>query len=113
MAYVTVRHMNDEDFRNISCMFNREEIIQYTKTAFKNNRYERVADLVLEGKLSNILEEAFRLTNSITFPWYQNADIQTNLKYNDGYRSTSIGDIIQVNGESYIVMPMGFEHIEG
>jgi len=112
MAYVTVRHLVGEDRRNMTCIYNEDERIAYTKDALKDNRYERVVDLELGGSLLDILEEAFKLTNSVYNPWYLNKDISTDNKTRKGCRSTSVGDVVQVNGETYMVNAFGFKHIE-
>jgi len=67
--------------------------------------------MVLGGSISSICEDAYKLTNSIQHPWYKNTDIQVNENVQNGCRSTSIGDVIQIAGESYVVMSIGFKHL--
>lgn len=109
--FVTVRHLNQEDYSKFHGLL-RDEQYKFIKDTFKNNRYERVADIVLGGTESNILSEAFTLTNTVVTPWYENPNVQVHEMFKDGCRSTSIGDIIQINGETYVVDTFGFKHID-
>ena len=53
------------------------------------------------------LDEAYRLTNHIDKPWYENTEVQTIRKS----RSTSVGDFMELNGAWYAVAPMGFDKV--
>jgi len=112
MAYVTVRHLDDKDFGNMCCKFDDTKRLEYAKEVLRNNNYKRVSDIVLSGSLGAILNEAYFLTNSVDFAWYENTDIDVKKRASKGCRSTSIGDIIQVAGESYMVASVGFKHID-
>ena len=112
MNYITVRHLPRDLFRDMSCTFNDDKRLEIAKEALRNNNYVRVADLVLGGSLSDIKNQAYELTNSIDRPWYMNRDIQVSEQAQAGVRSTSVGDIIQVAGESYMVAGCGFKHID-
>ncbi len=111
MAYVTVRQLNDEDFRRMNDTFGSENQIELAKEVLKRNDYIRVADMVLGGSLQDIRNEAYELTNSIYDVWYSNKDIQVAEQASKGCRSTSTGDIIQVAGESYMVASIGFVYL--
>jgi len=54
------------------------------------------------------LEESFRLTNSIDCPWHLNENISVSDYAKGGCRSTSKGDIIMVNGRTFIDASFGF-----
>ena len=112
MAYITVRHLTREDFRDMGCIFDDDKRLAYAREVLKNNNYERVADMNLGGSSSTILEDAYRLTNSIDTAWYENVDLLVAEGFQDGCRSTSVGDIVQLAGESYMVAGCGFRHID-
>lgn len=112
MAYITVRHLNSEDRREMDDIYSDDKRLEYATKVFKDNRYERVADLVLGGSSGAILNEAYFLTNSVERAWYENEDIMVDEKAQEGCRSTSIGDIIQILGETYMVAGTGFKYIE-
>ena len=57
---------------------------------------------------SNDLEEAFELTNHIEHNWTENEEV-TPLISNP--RSTSCGDIMEIDGKFYIVASCGFKKI--
>ena len=67
-----------------------------------------VAILELGGKLNDVLNEAYRLTNSIGSAWYKNKEISVSEEAINGCRSTSIGDIVEVCGVSYMVDSVGY-----
>jgi len=54
------------------------------------------------------LDTAFRQTNNIDKPWFDNEDVQVIKKS----RSTSVGDVMELNDELYVVAPVGFEKIK-
>jgi hypothetical protein len=114
MASVTVRHLDDKDYREMSCIFDEDKRVAFAKEVIKNNNYIRVADLELGGPLGGILNEAYFLTNSVDTSWYKTdrEDIIVAEGFEGGCRSTSIGDIIQVAGETYMVASVGFKHID-
>jgi len=53
------------------------------------------------------LNEAYQLTNHIDKVWYENHGVKTFLKS----RSTSVGDILRLNGKQYLVATCGFIEI--
>tara|TARA_R110000851_G_scaffold72413_22_gene160512 strand:- start:3048 stop:3407 length:360 start_codon:yes stop_codon:yes gene_type:complete len=86
---------------------------------------ENMLNYNMVAKLSAYdLEKAYELTNTINYPWYQNAEVDVFHEFifyvgNDrkdtlpddfGIRSTSIGDIFMLsNGSKYLVTSAGFE----
>ena len=112
MAYTTIRHLPNKEFREMSNIFDEEKRLAYATKCLENNLYERVADAVLGGSLTEILNEAFEITNSVVGPWYENTDLMVPSELREGCRSTSVGDIIQIAGESYMVAGCGFTYIE-
>jgi len=63
----------------------------------------------VSGDIDLILNEAYRLTNSIDAAWYTNENIDIPDKCRAGCRSTTIGDIITIDDKEYIVESMGFK----
>jgi hypothetical protein len=59
--------------------------------------------------LTTSLGEAFRLTNHIDSPWWDNPEVDR--WENKSYRSTSVGDIIEVQGEQWLCKPAGWEKV--
>ncbi|MCK5535400.1 MAG: hypothetical protein KAI79_01160 [Bacteroidales bacterium] len=111
MAYVTVRHLPQNEFGTMNCKFNDEDRYNFAQECLNNNNYIRVADLVLSGYPDDICNEAYHLTNSIDNAWYENPDIQISESASKGCRSTSIGDIIQIAGITYLVQSVGFQEM--
>jgi hypothetical protein len=73
--------------------------------AFSEGAYKHVADVDLDD-----LEDAFRLTNHIHSVWNENTDAHVEPQPGP-QRSTSVGDIIERDGEFFLVAPFGFETI--
>jgi len=74
--------------------------------------------LTLVAKVDNDSQNvAYELTNSIEHAWFDmdeiNGDVLTvfGLDKVEGYRSTSIGDFMVVQGETFVVAPFGFHKI--
>jgi hypothetical protein len=112
MAFITVRHLEGEARRDLVCSFDDEKRLKIARDAFKDNQYVRVADMVNEGLLGSLLEWAFVSTNSIDYPWYKNISIGVEENAKKGCRSTSVGDIVQINGDSYLVCSVGWIHLD-
>lgn len=55
------------------------------------------------------LEEAFALTNSIDHPWTENAQVRAEP---GRHRSTSVGDVMEQDGDRFIVDTIGFRKWE-
>lgn len=67
--------------------------------------YQKVAEVNTDD-----LEQAFVLSNSIDLPWFENKEVKI-LGGASGYRSTSVGDVLDHNGVKYIVDSCGFTKI--
>ena len=73
------------------------------------DRLKTVASMVMGGKLSDILEDAYRLTNNIDSPWMGGEVLEIGTVSEDAKgRSTSIGDVVVVEGVEYMVDSFGF-----
>lgn len=57
------------------------------------------------------LESAYRLTNTVDFSWYKNLNIGVTEFAAEGCRSTSIGDVIEMDGINYMVDGCGFKKL--
>ena len=115
MARVIVRHLEGKDGelrRDMCCIYDDDRRLEYATEALKRRLYTTVADLELGGSLTSILDEAWRLTNSVDEAWYENTDILMDEATRKGCRSSSVGDVIEVAGESYMVAGFGFKHID-
>lgn len=55
------------------------------------------------------LDEAFELTNSINCPWWENDGVSA-IKQT---RSTSVGDVVEVDGVRYLCADIGWEKENG
>jgi len=67
--------------------------------------YTHVADVEASG-----LEEAFRLTNSLERPWWENEEIT--LKTEPPLRSTSVGDVIVDGGGPKLCLAVGWRDLQ-
>jgi len=111
---VTVRHLPREAYRDISCIYDEGERLVFAKDQLKHNNYIRVADIEIKThSINKALNLAFEVTNSIDVPWYLADDIDVAESAQEGCRSTSVGDIIQILGISYMVAGCGFTEIKG
>lgn len=57
---------------------------------------------------SNDLDQAFELTNHIDKSWLENDGLMPMVKE---ARSTSIRDIMEIDGEFYMLLPRGFKKV--
>jgi hypothetical protein len=77
-------------------------------------RYKLVALVgVLFGATSfetdDALEKAWELTNSIDRPWQQNLGV---VPFGSPNRSSSMGDMLVLNGQRYLCVAIGFEPMD-
>ncbi|SVE48699.1 uncharacterized protein METZ01_LOCUS501553 [marine metagenome] len=79
--------------------------------------YEDPAEVVakvlvddLEGNAA--LEYAFRSTNNIEDSWIKNENVEYLGEDPDGARSTSVGDLLLLNGDLYEVKKYGFSLVK-
>ena len=56
------------------------------------------------------LEKAYMLTQNIEDGWWNN-ELVTNISQEEALRSTSVEDIMHINGEKYMVDMVGFKQI--
>ena len=56
------------------------------------------------------LEEAFMKTNSISIAWWKNEEVTTTFAGNS-CRSTSVGDVVEVDKKKYKCNPVGWKEV--
>jgi len=57
----------------------------------------------------DVLNEIYRLTNSVDYAWYDcEKSKPTKKTKQNGCRSTSIGDVIEIDNQQYLVDSFGF-----
>ncbi len=77
---------------------------------FCSNPLPLPENLVLVAEVDGNLETAFRETNSCEEAWYE-CDSPI-LKVIKEARSTSVGDIMELDGKVYVVASVGFTELE-
>lgn len=84
--------------------------------ALAEDKYEMVAT-VHEGEedkskpVVERLERAYRLTNTIEQSWWNNVNVWRSFA-GEGCRSTSVGDVIQLDDDYYVVAMVGFAKVD-
>jgi DNA-binding Lrp family transcriptional regulator len=81
----------------------------------KTGDYDYVATVVCED-----LEDVFRITNTIDKEWWKNPEIRKLNPDKDGFRSTSVGDLViefgkelkAENMKCHIVCGLGFKEVK-
>lgn len=69
-------------------------------------------DLVLVAEVNTCdLEAAFERTNNIDESWAENPDVTFFGDIEQGCRSTSTGDVMELNGERFVVEMAGYTKI--
>ena len=108
---VTVRHIPQNLKRYYDEHGTDEEQLAQAQEMLANNEYVRVADIPMSDDLINPLDVAYKVTNSVEYPWYTDEDLDVTEEAKKGCRSTSVGDLIQINGRSFLVKTFGYSEI--
>ena len=103
---IKVYHRNDLFSRNspVSLMLNGS-------TEFEVSKFTLVAevDVDIEAKeAESALEDAYRLTNTIHRSWWENDGVIAHVSRT---RSTSVGDVLEIDGRVFAVAACGFREI--
>ncbi len=69
------------------------------------NEYELVAKIDAEG-----LEDTFRLSQNINQRWTNNRQVM--FRSSNELRSTSTGDVLEMNGKHFMVLDIGWDEID-
>jgi len=68
--------------------------------------YTKVAEIAADD-----LEDAFRMTNSIDRTWWEVADVVLMTGGRVGARSSSVGDVFEIDGVGHRIASIGFEAV--
>tara|TARA_Y100001937_G_scaffold112437_1_gene160012 strand:+ start:29 stop:334 length:306 start_codon:yes stop_codon:yes gene_type:complete len=76
------------------------------------NGLGKVAKVLVDKSLSvkEKLDKAYMLTQNINDGWWNN-ELVTNISQEDALRSTSVEDIMHINGDKYMVDMVGFKKL--
>ena len=76
------------------------------------NGLGKVAKVLVDKNLSvkEKLDKAYMLTQNINDGWWNN-ELVTNISQEDALRSTSVEDIMHINGDKYMVGKVGFKKL--
>ena len=76
------------------------------------NGLGKVAKVLVDKNLSvkEKLDKAYMLTQNINDGWWNN-ELVTNISQEDALRSTSVEDIMHINGDKYMVGMVGFKKL--
>ena len=110
-THIKVLHLEQtlsEDLNNL--LFREEEVLAFAKSCRESGDYALISEYVYSGE-EEPLDAAFKATNSIDGSWFKNVPAAEHLK--EVCRSTSVGDIIELNGIPYLVGISGFNQITG
>lgn len=104
---VKVYHADHELFREACCALDENLI-----TDFLPDRFTLVAELGIRDTVSpeDALDIAFEYTNSIDRHWSENKGVRA---IGEKTRSTSVGDVVEVDGSKFVVAGIGFKPIGG
>jgi hypothetical protein len=81
-------------------------------TYWPHPNYEMVAEILLEGHHPDQnLEKVFELTNHIDHDWRDNPGVKVIGVIGGRHRSTSINDVVEVNGKCWICDTVGWKEI--
>lgn len=58
--------------------------------------------------VNNALEDAFSLGQNVTSSWVENPQVESD---KENLRSVSVGDVLEVNNNKYVVQNIGFKKI--
>lgn len=111
---VKVYHLDVSNDRELRFKFDVKRGDELVKIVNDNlDKYKLVAEPESEGaRLSSILEDAYRMTNSVDEAWYKNYNNNPTAKASSGCRSTSVGDILVFNNTKYVVDSYGFKPLD-
>ena len=73
--------------------------------------YEMVANVIVQGGSAHALSEVVSLTNSAEQHWSNNVNV---MLYPDATsrRDTTIGDVIDFHGDTFIVSSQSFDYVD-
>ena len=97
-----IKVLHNKNFLKFAICFDEKSLLEKAAKI-------KMSDLTEVARVdTDNLDEAFRLTNHIDSDWSTNEKVATIAKS----RSTSVGDILQFNGQFWIVANLGFVKIQ-
>ena len=93
-------------------VYHNSDFLNYTIRIFSNKEIKSIPENLLTKVATvntDILEQAYCLTNSIEGHWSENENV---FCFKENARSTSMGDVFVREGVWYMVMDCGFKRIE-
>ncbi len=107
---ITIYHLDKETYRNSLDIFRDNKREEFCLEAIKNYNYNEVVTYNIIGTdHDEFLNDAFKITNSTDCYWGDNFLDGVD----EGNRSTSVCDIIKVDGTLYMVAGAGFIRLKG
>lgn len=83
--------------------------VYHVKSPTFFERALKLSEVVLVAEVNtNNLDDAYRLTNNIDSGWHANSEVKY-LGPPDGCRSTSMGDVLELDGKFHVVAMIGFD----
>ena len=90
---------------------NPEETISVIHSAFSENPHLVATVKLSKGlNVTDKLETAFNLTNTIDSSWWENEGV-TPMFSDEGCRSTSVGDMVLIGKTKYLCEPVGWKEV--
>lgn len=77
--------------------------------AIKSGKIEGISYKLVGTVKTTNLETAFRLTNSVDSYWCTGSEVTV---VGDDHRSTSVGDLMEKDGEFFVVAMIGFNAVK-
>ena len=107
---VKVHQLNREAYRDSTCIFGDDTRETFATKAYLDGKTEVVLDIeILDDAFK--LQDFYSLTNSYETPWTDRYH-DRNLPQGRRIRSTSVCDIIEVDGVKYMVAGCGFNALD-
>lgn len=110
--FVTVKHLMTKNIDlKMDVSYKRgQDLVNLVNE--NKNEYVPVAQMYLSGTESQICSKAYELTNHIDCSWTDNRYVSVIENEQNKYRSTSIGDVISVGDQDFVVDSFGFTPLD-
>ena len=99
---ITVYHTPKSLFSDAQFLFSAEKQVAFAEKHF--SKYRKAAEVNTTD-----LDHAYELTNTITKAWDRNQLVKAT---GHSLRSTSVGDVMKLGDDYYVVASIGFEKID-
>lgn len=101
---MTIKIYHSNEFRDTSGYGHDFCTQEHVREFFENGKYEFVGTVDTDD-----LDKAYHLTNHIQHNWTKNEDVDAP---SEKVRSSSVGDIFQIDDKYFVVGGCGFDEIE-